>query len=65
MPTKSMPLQFIKLGMVLSIVYNGSVIISDESIKNNVVISILHIYSHSNGIKKTIHHAINITHYIN
>ena len=65
MPTKSMPLQFVKLEMVLSVVHNGSVIISDKSIKNNVVISILHIYSHSNGIKKTIYHAINITHYIN
>ena len=40
---------------------NSIVIISDTSIKNNVAISILHIHLSYNSIKKTIHHAVNIT----
>jgi len=40
---------------------NSVVVISDASIKNNITILILHIHSNSNGIKKTIHHAVNIT----
>jgi len=40
---------------------NSVVVISNESIKNNVTISISHIHSNFNGIKKTIYHTINIT----
>ena len=40
---------------------NSIVVISDTNIKNNVAISILHIHSSYNSIKKIIHHAINIT----
>ena len=40
---------------------NSIVVISDTSIKNNVAISILHIHLSYNSIKKTIHHAVNIT----
>ena len=40
---------------------NSVVIISDASIKNNVTTSISHIHLHSNDVKKTIHHAVNIT----
>ena len=37
------------------------VVISDMSIKNNVISSISHIHSFSNPLKKTIHHIVNIT----
>ena len=37
------------------------VVVSDASIKNKVTISIVHVYSFLNPIKKTIHHAVNIT----
>ena len=37
------------------------IVVLDTSIKINVIISIVHIHSHSNLIKKTLHHAINIT----
>jgi len=40
---------------------NSVVIISNMSIRNNVAISILHIHSYTNDIKKTIHHTVNIT----
>ena len=41
--------------------FNSVVIISNMSIRNNVAISILHIHSYTNDIKKTIHHTVNIT----
>jgi len=37
------------------------VVISDASIKKNVATSTLYIYSKSNILSKTIHHAVNIT----
>ena len=37
------------------------VIITDISIKNNVAFSISHVHSFNNSLKKTLHHAINIT----
>ena len=37
------------------------VIVSDASIKNNVTMSIMHIYLHSNPVTKTIHYAVNAT----
>jgi len=40
---------------------NSVIIASDTSIKNNVITSIAHVYSCSNPIKKTLHHAINTT----
>ena len=40
---------------------NLIIIVSSTSIKNNITISIMHIYLHSNSIKKTLHHAISIT----
>jgi len=40
---------------------NFVIIIFDISIKNNIVTFISHIYLHSNGIKKIIHYAVNIT----
>jgi len=36
------------------------IVICNTSIKNNVVISITHIYSYSSSIKKILHHTINI-----
>ena len=41
--------------------FNSVVVISDTSIRNNVIMSISHIHFHSNDIKKTIHHTINVT----
>ena len=38
----------------------SAVVVSDSSIRNNVATSISHIYSPSNPIKKTIHHAVNV-----
>jgi len=35
-------------------------VVSDAGIKNNVAMSISHVYSPSNLIKKTIHHTVNI-----
>jgi len=35
-------------------------VVSDTSIKNNVAISISHVHSYNNNIKKTIYHAINV-----
>jgi len=40
---------------------NIIIVISDISIKSNVVTSIIHIHSFSSFIKKILHHAINIT----
>ena len=40
---------------------NTILVISDASIKNNIVTSILHIHSSWNVLTKTIHHVINIT----
>ena len=37
------------------------VIVSDTSIKNNIASSISHIHSFNNLLKKTLHHAINVT----
>jgi len=37
------------------------IIVSDASIQNNVAISIAHVYSFNNPLKKTLHHTINIT----
>ena len=34
------------------------IVVSDASIRNNVTTSIIHIYSHSNSVKKTFHYAI-------
>ena len=34
-------------------------VVSDTYIKNNVAISISHVHSYNNNIKKTIYHAIN------
>ena len=36
------------------------VVVSDTNIKNNVIMSIVHIHSFSNSLKKTLHHAINV-----
>ena len=36
------------------------VVISNTSIKNNIAISITHVYSFSNSIKKKIHYTVNI-----
>lgn len=41
--------------------FNSVIIVSDTSIKNNITISIAHIYLHLNSIKKTLHHAVGIT----
>jgi len=40
---------------------NSVIIVSDASIKNNITTSISHVYSFSGLLKKTIHHAINVT----
>ena len=40
---------------------NNVIVIFNTSIKNNVIISILHIYHNQNIITKTIYHTINIT----
>ena len=40
---------------------NTVIVISDVGIKDNVAISIAHIHSFNNHLKKTLHHAINIT----
>jgi len=40
---------------------NTAIVVSDASIKNNVTTSIAHIYSYSKSVKKTLHHAINVT----
>ena len=39
----------------------STVIISDASIRNNIATSIVHIYLHSNPIKKMLHHTVSIT----
>ena len=36
------------------------IVVLDVSIKNNVAISISHVHSYSNGIKKTIHCTVNV-----
>ena len=38
-----------------------AVVISDVSIKNQVITSITHIHTHNSSVVKTIHHIINIT----
>jgi len=40
---------------------NSIIVVSDTGIRNNVAMSILHVYSHSNSVKKTIYHAVNVT----
>ena len=40
---------------------NFIIVISDISIRKNVAISIFHVNSHSNSVKKTIYHAVNVT----
>ena len=40
---------------------NSSIVISDASIKNQVVILILHIYSYDSPVIKTCHHAVNVS----
>ena len=37
------------------------IVILDASIKNNIAISIAHVYLVNNPLKKTLHHTINIT----
>ena len=37
------------------------IIVSDASIRNSIAISISHIYSHLNNIKKIIYHTVNVT----
>ena len=37
------------------------VVISNASIKNNIVISIAHVYSFNSPLKKTLYHIINVT----
>jgi len=36
-------------------------VISDTSIKNQVAISIVHVHSYDNPVKKTIHHVVKVT----
>ena len=38
-----------------------AVIVLDTSIKNQVITSIAHIYTHNSPVIKTIHYAINVT----
>ena len=40
---------------------NSVIVVSNASIKNNITMSIVHIYSYLNSIKKTLHHAVGIT----
>jgi len=40
---------------------NSIIVVSDANIKNNITMSIVHIHSYLNSIKKTLHHAIGIT----
>ena len=40
---------------------NTVVVISNASINNNVITSIAHIHSFNQVLKKTLHHAINVT----
>jgi len=40
---------------------NSVIVVSNASIKNNIAISIVHIDSYLNSIKKTLHHAVSIT----
>jgi len=40
---------------------NMVLVISDTSIKNNIVTSIAHIHSFNSSLKKILHHTINIT----
>jgi len=44
----------------ISLDSNFVIVVFNTSIRNNVAMSILHIYSHSNNVKKTIYYAINI-----
>ena len=37
------------------------IVVSDTSIRNNITMSILHVYSCSNNVKKTIHYTVNVT----
>ena len=49
--------------IVLNALLNLStvIIVSDTSIKNNVTMSITHIHLFNSPLKKTLHHAINVT----
>ena len=40
---------------------NTAIIILDNSIKNNIAISITYVHSYIKLVKKTIHHTVNIT----
>jgi len=40
---------------------NSIVVVSDTSIRNNVIISIMYIHLYSNPIRKTFYHAVNVT----
>ena len=40
---------------------NSIIVVSDASIRNNIAISISHIHSHFNKVKKIIHYTVNIT----
>ena len=37
------------------------IVVSDASVRNNIAIFIFHVHSSSNDVRKTIHHAINVT----
>ena len=41
--------------------FNTVIVISNASLKDNVTMSISHIHSHSEQVKKTVHHAVNVT----
>jgi len=38
-----------------------ALVVTDASIKNNVITSIAHIYIHDRPVTKTLYHAVNIT----
>ena len=40
---------------------NTVIAISNANLKNNITMSISHIYSHLEQVKKTVHHVVNIT----
>lgn len=40
---------------------NTVIVISDASLKDNVATSISHVHSHSEQVKKTVHHTVNVT----
>jgi len=40
--------------------FNSVIVVSNTSIKNNITMSIVHIHSYLNSIKKTLHHTVGI-----